>query len=105
MSGTGQCGGYYPRTREECRMAIIRRFPGTVARERDRGGDLPSHLLWMLDRIGSMDRTDPRDAAKAGRWLGWVLAEVEILGLWENARSRDLVREDVRAGADISLGG
>lgn len=48
-----------------------------------------------------MDRESVKDAVKAGRWIGWVLAYVELMQLWHNNRSRELIRIDQEAGHDV----
>lgn len=57
--------------------------------------NIASHLLWMCDRVEEMSR---EESARAGRWIGWMLAYLELLTPTTNADSRDMVRVDVRAG-------
>jgi hypothetical protein len=60
----------------------------------------PAYLLWMCDEVLKMDSTSIDEAVKAGRWMGWVFAHVEILGIWTNTETRNHVREDRRLGLD-----
>ena len=56
----------------------------------------PGYLLWMMDQL----QTFP-DVGKRARWMGWVLAHVEMLkGDVSNEVSRNLIREDVKAGRE-----
>jgi len=52
--------------------------------------DLPSHLLWMLEQIEVMP-----DLLKASRWIGYVLARLEAMGIVTNKQSRNLIRKDI----------
>lgn len=45
----------------------------------------------MINEAGKI--TDPE---KAGWWIGWILAHMELHGFWDNERSRELIRKDVR---------
>jgi len=81
--------GYYPNSIKVFGEIINKNFPQAKAKE---GLDnLPSHLLWMLDKIGGMKN----DSGKAGRWLGYVIGRLEGINLLDNKKSRDIVREDV----------
>ena len=40
------------------------------------------------------------NSLKAARWIGYVLRMVEDLGFWDNGKSRDYIREDVKCGND-----
>lgn len=53
------------------------------------------YLLWMLDKIEKME---PAEKGKAGRWLGWCAGYMEVMGFLTNAQTRDIVRVDVRNG-------
>ena len=83
---------YYPNTIAAVRKILQDNFPGLKS---EKGLDnLPAHLLWMLEKIEGM----ANDPAKAGRWMGYILRGIEELGLLTNQESRNMVREDVRAG-------
>lgn len=62
-----------------------------------------SHLRWMCDQIEKMDQDSVSEAVKAGRWIGWVLAHVEMMQLWHNNQSRNLIRIDRQAGRDVPV--
>jgi hypothetical protein len=74
-----------------------------VIRHRDSIGETESaefyrmcqYILWMLDEIDKM-----RNPLKAGRWIGWVLAYMEMMGFVTNDESRTMIRVDREAGAD-----
>jgi hypothetical protein len=51
----------------------------------------PSYLLWMLEKWWEMG---PGDEIKVNRWLGWILAQMEFHGFWDNSKSRELVRSE-----------
>jgi hypothetical protein len=59
------------------------------------------HLLYMCDQIKTFDTTRYDHAAKAGRWIGWIFAHVELHGLMENETTRILAKEDVINGRDL----
>ncbi len=64
-------------------------------------GSVPvSHLLWMCDEIEKMDISSADAALKAARWIGWILAHVEIRGIWKNSDSRNIIRLDKLGGLD-----
>lgn len=56
---------------------------------------LYSNIVWMCDRIEVME-----DREKASRWIGWILAMMEMWGGMRNRESRDLIREDLSAKDD-----
>lgn len=88
---------YYNVTIAAIRETIERTFPGTKAIFWDVSDNeviMPSYLLWMCEQIEGMDPTSMEEAVKAARWIGWVLAHVELLGIWNNKKSRQVVRED-----------
>ena len=100
---------YYPHTIKELRIIIRRRHPDLIPREHDMGLidlsklriyagtalDITEHILWMQNKIENME---PENAAKAGRWSGWVFAYLEVMGIITNQNSRDMSRIDSRAG-------
>lgn len=51
------------------------------------------YLLWMIDGVEKME-----ESAKAGRWMGWILAYMEMLGFMTNEQSREMVRVDKETG-------
>jgi hypothetical protein len=89
---------------------------------------LLNHLLYMISVVEKLLRTDPlqrnplvrfinrhlnkfglqlyevelvKRSGKAARWIGWMLFAAEELKLWDNTRSRSIVRRDVDSGFDI----
>lgn len=90
----------YQHTIEQLRSEITCRWGGTIY-PINRDGDyfkthplfVADHLLWMCLEVETMT-----NVGKAGRWIGWMLAWAENLGLWTNERSRQLIRIDVEAG-------
>src|SRR5689334_9055515 len=54
--------------------------------------DFLNYILWMLKKIEEMEPDKP---AKAARWIGWVLAYMEMLGFMTNSDSRNFIRVDV----------
>lgn len=97
---------FYPVTLATVRAKIKEYYPDLKAKECDLSADhtryrIAAHVLWMCDKIEAMPKSIP-DAAKAGRWIGWILRTIETdLWFWDNRTSRDLIREDVKHGADI----
>jgi hypothetical protein len=97
---------FYPATIAVIRDKIKERYPQLKAKEsnpktaRSTSG-VAAHILWMCNKIEVMPESIP-DAAKAGRWIGWILHAIERdLCLWDNDTSRALVHEDVKNEADI----
>lgn len=84
----------YPRTLLAIKAALLEKDPYLEPQEeflQEPGKAAPlSYLLWAVMLIWNME--DP----KAGRWLGWLLAQIEFHGFWDNIRSRELVRSDVK---------
>lgn len=70
------------------RSAILSRYPEATPLE---GGERIRHLLWMADELDS----GRFDVLKYHRWIGWMLAMCEVEGLFDNNKSRELVRSDV----------
>ncbi|MFO0704630.1 MAG: hypothetical protein U0517_01465 [Candidatus Andersenbacteria bacterium] len=55
------------------------------------------YCLWMLDQILPMPRsTTVAGAARMGRWIGYVFARLESVGLITNKDSRDMARVDTQ---------
>lgn len=66
----------------------------------------PEHVLWMCEELTQLDAAPRNNATKAGRWIGWMLAVMELhfCHVWTNEKSRQLIRQDVQAGfADIQM--
>ncbi len=81
--------GYYPNTIKIIRDILNKQYPDKKAKK---GIDsLPSHLLWMLDKIEEMENSP----GKAGRWIGYVLRATEEMGFLTNQESIDIVKKDV----------
>ena len=94
---------YYANTIRAIKEIIEKVNPGTIAITSKLGdGDkVPiSHLLWMCNEVEKMDISSVDEAVKAGRWMGWIFAHIEMAGLWNNKRTRDLVRNDRKLGFD-----
>ena len=94
---------YYQGTITAIRKAIREKVPGvisTFSKLEPNKLAPPSHLLWMCDEIQRMNVKLDSDAIKAARSIGWILRDVEIHGIWDNDKSRLLVRCDVLEGLD-----
>ena len=50
------------------------------------------YLLWMVDEI------EKWDSKKAGRWIGWVIDRMEVMGFMTNEESRQMIRVDKETG-------
>ena len=50
----------------------------------------PGYLLWMVEEMQTFT-----DREKAARWIGWIIAHAELLGIMDNDESRRLVRMEV----------
>lgn len=50
-----------------------------------------AHILWMLEQIENMENDQ---SAKAGRWIGWILANMEFMDIIKNEESRNMIRID-----------
>ncbi|MBX4211782.1 MAG: hypothetical protein KW806_03280 [Candidatus Yanofskybacteria bacterium] len=101
----------YPNSRKVAAQKILSRFPEARPQEVDLNTiDLKSaghsqqvqqqlacHLLWMLEGISQMSF---ERSAKAGRWLGWVFAYMEVMGITTNEDSRNMSRVDAHNGND-----
>lgn len=94
---------YYAGSLSAVRTEIERRYPGTKPElmELSEGEPVhPAYLLWMCEQVQNMDTSSIEAALKAARWIGWIFAHVEMLGLWNNTHTRDITREDVQQGLD-----
>lgn len=79
------------------KTAILEKFGVIEARfeELEKGRVAsPSYLLWMCDEVSRMDTTSLDEAVKAARWMGWVFAHAELIGIWTNTDTRNHVRKD-----------
>lgn len=79
---------HYPHTTAFISAKIAEKFPEAISKENLEY--IPGHLLWMLNEMQGFD-----DKSKASRWIGWILAHAEILGLMTNSISRQLIRQDI----------
>lgn len=79
---------------------LSEKFPGLEVRRSDLRGDyrreIPGHLLWMMAELQGFSN-DIDGVAKAGAWIGWVIAHAEMLGLMTNDESREEKRKDSKA--------
>jgi hypothetical protein len=94
---------YYQQTIAAIREGVEKLAPGTTPTwQHVEPGQIvePGYLLWMCEGIQMMDTTSLPDAFKAARWIGWTLSHAELLSLWNNDRSRDLIRSDRSSGLD-----
>lgn len=94
---------YYYHTIQAIRTKIEEKESGTKPgfSELKPGSVAPlSYLLWMCDQIEIMETWSIENSCKAARWIGWILAHVEIHGIWDNNESRELVRYDCSQDLD-----
>ena len=59
-------------------------------------GLLVQHLLWMLIQLQGINGNSGYSVAKRGRWIGWVYAYCEWLGLLTQQQVRTMERRDAR---------
>ena len=79
---------YYPNTIKYISKKLREKFPKVEPKENLQ--NIPAHLFWMMEKMQSFD-----DSAKADRWIGWIMAHAEILGIMKNKQSRELIRKDL----------
>ncbi len=80
---------YYPNSINFIKEKIKEKFP-----QAERGEEnLASHVLWMAEEMQTFS-----DSAKSGRWMGWIFARAEIIGLLTNEESRMLTKKDSEEG-------
>jgi hypothetical protein len=96
---------YYKGSIEVIRNTIEKAAPGTEAVfvEPDTfNGELAplSYLLWMCDELQSWDTASVDMAVRAGRWMGWIGAHLELHGLITNEETQNMIREDRKNGFD-----
>ncbi|MCR4330750.1 MAG: hypothetical protein NUV49_02630 [Patescibacteria group bacterium] len=86
---------YYPRT-VKLLTALIKEKFGPQIPERNKS-NMPAHLIWMMREMQNFP--DTRDgSAKSGRWIGWILREMENQGIIGESRSLDELKSDVENG-------
>ena len=90
---------FYRNTLTEVTSIININEPGAVACEEKNlisGKPTPfSHLLWMCETIQNLDTTCIECATRAGRMVGWILANFEFYGYFTNFQSREYMRVDI----------
>lgn len=82
---------YYPNIIEFISARLEKKFPKVKPRKNQK--NIPAYLLWMMQEMQKFD-----DSVKAGRWIGWIMAHAEILGIMTNKQSRRLAKMDCRQG-------
>jgi len=85
---------YYPHSIKTIRAKIYPAQKGTQEPGQRRK---ISHILWMLGEIENMNSGQ---SAKAGRWIGWILANMEFMKIISNEESRDMIRTDATNNND-----
>jgi len=80
---------YYPNTIKFITERLRKKF--SKVKPEEGLENIPDHLLWMMSRMQSFD-----DSAKVGRWIGWIIAHAEILGIITNKQSCKLAKKDSR---------
>jgi len=78
---------YYPNTINFITKRLRKKFPKTKPGESLK--NIPANLFWMMKKMQTFD-----DSAKAGRWIGWIMAHAEMLGIMTNKQSRKLAKKD-----------
>lgn len=87
---------YYPGMIEKIRVKIEEKFSGIEPKcDPERNPKNIPHLLWMLSQIEEFGKNK---SAKAGRWMGWIMCALEIIGVITNEESRNMIRDDVERG-------
>lgn len=82
---------YYPNLIKYIKTELKNKFPKIKPKEDLE--NMPANLLWMMDKMQTFD-----DVAKRGRWIGWVMANAEMLGVLTNKQSRKLSKKDSDSG-------
>ena len=82
---------YYPNVISYIKRGLNKKFPKIKPKRNQK--NISSHLLWMTNEIQKFD-----DPSKRGRWIGWVMAHAEILGILTNEKSRQLAKKDSHNG-------
>ena len=82
---------YYPNSIKFIKKKLKNKFPKVKPKRGQK--NIMAHLLWMADEMQGFN-----DSAKAGRWMGWIIAHAEILGVITNSQSRELAKKDSAEG-------
>jgi len=82
---------YYPTTIEYISIKIKHKFPQVKLTRTMK--NIPGYLLWMMEELQSFS-----DKSKRARWIGWIIAHSEMLGLLSNKQSRKVIKLDVEKG-------
>lgn len=82
---------YYPYTIKFIEGKLKNKFPKVKPKEDL--NNIPANLLWMMKKMQSFN-----DPLKAGRWIGWIVAHAEMLGIMNNRQSRKLINKDLKDG-------
>jgi hypothetical protein len=82
---------YYPNTIGFLSQRIKKKYPQIKHTKIMK--NMPGYLLWMMEELQSFS-----NRSKRGRWIGWIIAHSEILGLLSNKQSRKVVTLDVEEG-------
>ncbi|MDD5547506.1 MAG: hypothetical protein PHN74_01205 [Candidatus Pacebacteria bacterium] len=82
---------YYPNVIGFISVRLKKKFP--KAKPNESQENMPAYLLWMMKEMQKFD-----DSVKAGRWIGWIMAHAEVLGIMTNKQSRRLARMDCKRG-------
>ena len=82
---------YYPNSINFIKKRVREKFPDANPKQGQE--DIISHLLWMFEEMQKLN-----DSAHAGRWMGWIFARAESIGLLTNEESRMLAKKDSEEG-------
>jgi hypothetical protein len=82
---------YYPNIIKYIKQRLQNKFPKVKSKEDL--NNIPANLLWMMDTMQSFD-----DMTKRGRWIGYIMAHAEMLGILTNKQSRKLSKKDSKKG-------
>jgi hypothetical protein len=95
---------FYPNTVASLRKYILIKFPrAKAAVETNKTIDQikkpffrACYALWMLDRLQTFTGGDDpvAEAARRGRWIGYVQRELEVLEIVTNEQNRAMIRLD-----------
>ncbi len=97
---------YYPNLTKNLQDLIRAKFPEAEQYKNeyldvdyiDNHFQMACYLLWMLDKLQTFE---PDDVAKRGRWIGYIQARTEVMGLLLNEKNRELTRLDVEANSPM----
>ena len=82
---------YYPNLIKFIKPRLKKKFPRAVPKRDQK--NVPGHLLWMMEEIQKLD-----NPAKRGRWIGWLIAHAEMLGLLTFKQSHRFAKKDSHGG-------